>query len=278
MEVVKGMDNQSLEERLQKNAKDIKGLRMFDDTFMSAVFDCQIEETECLLKIVLERDDLKVETTKTQYTISNEYGHEVRLDIRATDSQNRAYNVEVQRQKHGADVRRARFNAAMLDRTLLGEGQDYDQLPDRYTIFITEKDYFGKGLPAYHAENRIKELDNEPLGDGGYIVYINGQYRNTDSPIGRLMHDFFCSNPEEMLTPILRDRVRYLKETERGQLEVCELMERIVAEEVEKANEVQAKTIAEKMYKKKMPVEEIADFVGYSVEVVEKWLGLTSAI
>ena len=55
-------------------------------------------------------------------------------------------------------------------------------------------------------------------------------------------------------------------------------MERIVAEEVEKANEVQAKTIAEKMYKKKMPVEEIADFVGYSVEVVEKWLGLTSAI
>lgn len=81
-----------------------------------------------------------------------------------------------------------------------------------------------------------------------------------------------------MLTPILRDRVRYLKETERGQLEVCELMERIVAEEVEKANEVQAKTIAEKMYKKKMPVEEIADFVGYSVEVVEKWLGLTSAI
>lgn len=118
------MDNQSLEERLQKNAKDIKGLRMFDDTFMSAVFDCQIEETECLLKIVLERDDLKVETTKTQYTIYNEYGHEVRLDIRATE---------------------------------------------------------------------------------------------------------------------LRDRVRYLKETERGQLEVCELMERIVAEEVEKANEVQAK-------------------------------------
>ena len=46
---------------------------------------------------------------------------------------------------------------------------------------------------------------------------------------------------------------------------MCELMERIVAEEVEKANEVQAKTIAEKMYKKKMPVEEIADFVGYCV-------------
>ena len=41
--------------------------------------------------------------------------------------------------------------------------------------------------------------------------------------------------------------------------------------------EARAKATAERMYKKKMSVEEIADMVGYSVEIVKKWLGLTPA-
>ena len=41
--------------------------------------------------------------------------------------------------------------------------------------------------------------------------------------------------------------------------------------------EARAKATAERMYKKKMSVEEIADLVGYSVEIVKKWLGLTPA-
>lgn len=36
--------------------------------------------------------------------------------------------------------------------------------------------------------------------------------------------------------------------------------------------EARAKATAERMYKKKMSVEEIADLVGYSVEIVKKWL------
>ena len=35
--------------------------------------------------------------------------------------------------------------------------------------------------------NKIDELENAPLGDGGYIIYINGQYRNVDTPIGKLI-------------------------------------------------------------------------------------------
>lgn len=36
----------------------------------------------------------------------------------------------------------------------------------------------------------------------------------------------------------------------------------------------QAENNARKMYAKHMPVEDIADVVGYSVKTVEKWLGL----
>ena len=41
--------------------------------------------------------------------------------------------------------------------------------------------------------------------------------------------------------------------------------------------EARAKATAERMYKKKMSVEEIADLVGYSGEIVKKGLGLTPA-
>ncbi len=229
----------------EKDLQAIAGFRMFDDTFMSAVFDGQIAETELLLRAVLEKDDIQVESSEAQFYISNIYGHEARLDILARDQQGKAYNVEVQRMLSGASVQRARFNGAMVDVTLLKKGEPHQNLPDRYTIFITEDDMFGKSLPAYHACNTIAELQNAPLGDGGYIVYINGQYRNVDTPIGKLMHDFFCVDANEILNPLLKDRVKYLKETEGGRKEMCEIMDNLMENRIyEEKIELAKKAIA----------------------------------
>ena len=43
--------------------------------------------------------------------------------------------------------------------------------------------------------------------------------------IGKLMHDFSCSDPDDMLNKILADRTRYYKETEEGVEVVCKAME-----------------------------------------------------
>ena len=56
-------------------------------------------------------------------------------------------------------------------------------------------------------------------------------YRNVETPIGQLMHDFFCANPDDMLNPLLRNRVSYLKETEGGREEVCKIVEDLITEE-----------------------------------------------
>ena len=225
----------------EKDLQAIAEYRMSDDTFMSAVFDGQIEETELLLRTVLGREDITVLSSESQFYLSNIYGKEVKLDILAKDNRDKAYHVEVQRDLSRAPVQRARFDAAMVDITLLKKGQDYTNLPDRYTIFITEQDKFHRGCPVYHAENIIREL-NEPLGDGGYIIYVNGEYRNTDTPIGRLMHDFFCTNADDMLDPLLRERVRYLKETEGGREHMCQIMEnRITEEKIELAKKAIAR-------------------------------------
>ena len=60
---------------------------------------------------------------------------------------------------------------------------------------------------------------------------MNGEYRDTDTPDVRLMHDFSCKKAEDILSPILRERVRVLKETEGGRQEVCEIMENRIKEE-----------------------------------------------
>lgn len=215
----------------EKNLRSIDDFRMFDDTFMSAVFDGENKETQFLIRVILGREDIIVTDSKAQFFMSNIYGRGIRLDIFAKDVENRAYHFEVERCKERASFQRARFTGAMVDTRLLKKGQDVKEIPDRYTIFITEEDVFDKGLPIYHAEYKISELGNLPLGDGSHIIYVNGMYRNTDTPIGKLMHDFACKRPDDMINPVLRDRVRMLKETEGGREKMCQIMENRINEE-----------------------------------------------
>lgn len=64
----------------------------------------------------------------------------------------------------------------------------------------------------------------EIFNDGSYILYINGAYRGDDE-IGNLMHDFSCSDPDDMINKELADRTRYFKETEEEVEAVCKVME-----------------------------------------------------
>ena len=43
--------------------------------------------------------------------------------------------------------------------------------------------------------------------------------------LGRLMHDFSCTNAKDMHNKVLADRVRYFKEDERGVAIMCREME-----------------------------------------------------
>ena len=51
-----------------------------DDDFMSKVFE-DIKCAEFLLQIILNRDDLKVKKSNSQYSVKNLQGKSVRLDI-----------------------------------------------------------------------------------------------------------------------------------------------------------------------------------------------------
>lgn len=103
------------------------------------------------------------------------------------------------------------------------KGSDFDKLNETYVVFITEHDVMGKGLPLYSIERYITET-GEKFGDGSHILYVNGQYRGADD-VGKLMHDFFCTNPADMNFPVLADRAKYFKQDEKGVAIMCKAME-----------------------------------------------------
>ena len=95
------------------------------------------------------------------------------------------------------------------------------------------------------------------FNDGSHILYVNGKYRGDDE-IGKLMHDFSCTNPEDMNFEALAKRARYFKQDEKGVAIMCKIMEDMRNEAAKKA----VLETAERMIKKgKMSLEEIADCV-----------------
>lgn len=213
----------NFEEQHLKDLEKIKNFRLLDDDFMTKVFDGSIEETQLVLRIILDDENLKVISADAQYTIANLQGRSVRLDVRVVDGTGRLFDVEIQRADKGAGAKRARYNGSLIDANSLGKSVDPTVLPEVYIIFITENDVLKKGLPLYHIERIIKETGEE-LGDEEHIIYVNGAYQGDDQ-IGYLMNDFRESDPNKMHYPLLAERTRYFKETEEGRNAMCKVIE-----------------------------------------------------
>lgn len=204
----------------------IATLSLMDDSLMTLVFDRNIEAAELLLNTILGRDDLKVMDVAAQREYRNPVvgGRSITIDVYAADGDGRVYDIEVQRASSGASAQRARFHSSMMDTRMLKAKQKFRELHDSYVIFITAGDVIGAGLSLYHINRKIEETDTY-FGDGSYIIYVNGSYKNNGDPIGKLMHDFRCINSADMFYPVLAKQVRYFKETEGGREIVCKVFE-----------------------------------------------------
>lgn len=239
----------------------IKEFRLLDDDFMSKVFEDDYECIELLLHIIMEKPDLKVEEVRTQYSIKNLLGRSVRLDIHAIDSVGKKYNIEVQRADKGAAVKRARYNCSIMDANALMPGADFDDLPETYVIFITEKDVIGDNQPIYHVDRIVKETGKK-FGDEAHIIYVNGAYQD-DTPLGMLMYDFSCKNPDNMHYKLLADKTRYFKENEKGVASMCKIMEDLIDNE---KRESALRMLADG----ELSLEKIAKYSGLTLEQVRE--------
>jgi hypothetical protein len=219
------LENVTVRQWSEETQQAVDKLCLFDDDFMSLIFDGNIEATEFLLNTIFGRTDLKVIEVKGQYEYKNVLPYRCMIiDIRAVDETGKLYDVEVQKADSGAIPQRARFHSSLIDSKLLKQGQEFKDIKDSYVIFITQNDVIGAGLPLYHIERVIKETKEE-FGDGSHIIYVNGAYKDDDSAIGRLIHDFGCVKSSDMYCEVLKNCVKYYKETEGGRNIMCQIIE-----------------------------------------------------
>lgn len=215
--------SEQAERKHQEDLQRLRGFRLLDDDFMTKCFDGNTECIQLVLRIVLEMPDLTVVDVRTQVFVENLLKRSVRLDVVATDSTGRRINVEIQRSDKGAGRKRARYNSSMMDVNLLQKSEDFSALPETYVVFITERDVIGDGQPLYRIERYISG-SGKKFEDGSHILYVNGECQD-ETPLGKLMHDFFCTNASDMYYDVLAERVRFYKESEEGILIMCRVME-----------------------------------------------------
>ena len=153
--------------------------------------------------------------------------------------------------------------------TLLKKGEDFDKLPETRVIFITENDVMGKGLPLYPIE-RCFLGTGERFEDGSHILYVNGAYRS-NTPIGKLKHDFSCTDAADMYYGTLANRVRFFKESKEGIEIMCKAMEDMRNESLQEGIREGMKATARRMLAAgKYALEEIVNISGLSLEEVKQ--------
>ena len=209
--------------------KFIKTLCLMDDVFFSAVFMNQQKALSLVLNTILDNSEIDLISAETQFAIISLAGRSSFLDSFATDSHGNHYNLEVQKKTSKQLPKRVRYYGVAIDSISLQKGQSTDELKETHVIFITRKDYYGQNCPVYHVDDIVREL-GIPFNAGIHYYIVNGEYEG-DNDIGKLMHDFRCTDPDDMKIPLLANIVRSFKETKEGIEMMYECFEDYVNEE-----------------------------------------------
>lgn len=252
---------QKREEKRQFLLRHIQEMSYFDDEFMTKCLEDYPEGVELMLRIIMDDKTIVVKEAQVQAVIKNLQGRSIRMDVKTYDVSDKRYDVEMQKADSGAKPKRARYNSSLMDANAILPGDDTELLPETYVIFITENDVLEGNLPIYHIDRTIKE-NGKLFDDGAHIIYVNGEIKD-DTPLGRLMYDLSCSDPDDMNYKELADRARYFKRDKEGQKIMSRIMEEIVNEEKNEA----AKRMLERG---KMTKEEIAEDLDLPLSVVER--------
>lgn len=213
-----------MEERWECYRSTIVELTIMSDIFARNVLK-EKTCTEYLLETILGEEKVTVLEQVLQMDYKNLQGRSAILDCVARDRKNRIVNIEIQNEGEGASPERARYHSGLLDMNTLKAGQDFEELPEKYVIFITRDDTMKMNLPIYDIRRKIVNT-GKSFADNECILYVNAKIQD-DTRLGKLMHDLHCKKADEMYSKVLADRVRILKETPEGVKLMCKEMDEI---------------------------------------------------
>ena len=87
------------------------------------------------------------------------------------------------------------------------------------------------------------------------------------------MHDFTTSDPEQIIIPALKKRMKEVKHIgEDGRSYMCKVVDELIDERVTEAEEKKSKEIALRMHADGLDDDHIARYTDTPVEQVKAWL------
>ena len=251
----------------------IQQFTLFSDFFMYAVFSRSKPAITLLARILTGKPDLVVKRWGMEVKKGMPFFRHVRYDLFVEDMEGNLYNFEIENGRRALG-QRALFNLSVLVSHMLKPNEPFCALNESWVVFLTRKDFMRRNEPFYTYEwfdRKWKRI----LHTKAHIRFVNGEYRGDDA-IGKLMHDFHCTNPDDMFYDELREAVSYFKKEPKGVNAMCEIMREFEkesrnkgrAEERKKAKK-RMEAIMRKLYAKGMDCPTIAEVTGQTVSKVE---------
>ena len=246
-----------------------------------------------VLSIIMEEPDIQLREVKVEHVILNKSGKRaIRLDAWAESSDDRQFNMEMQKDTKNDDVRkRSRFYQGLIDTPILKSGKKtkYRMLPSTVIIFITHEDIFGKDLAKYTFVEQCEEIEGLKLEDGTKKIFLNMASKNGSPELISMlqyMKETRIDNPEIIVKDSrileLDEIVTEVKESEEWeavQMNMYEIlmekgmkegMEKGMQKGMEKGMRSKLVEIVKKKLAKNFSVEDIADFLEESVETIQE--------
>ena len=209
----------------EKYLKVLNKLRPIDDIFMRMIFrDHQC--VELLMKIIFG-EQFSLKRFETQEDHKQVGSRSVELDIVVYTYEGAVIGIEVEKSKDNASPIRARYHASILDCDLSYPKEKWSHFPEIYVVFICEEDVLKTKRLVSHIERYIDK--QEQFKDKLHIIYLNASMQD-ETPLGKLMHDMLCNDPDDMYYEVLRKRVSYFKRQEGGKRTMCEALEELITE------------------------------------------------
>lgn len=244
------LEEKSPEQIRQEDIARVLSFRLLDDTFARCAFRGHMDLAEFVLRVITQINDLRIdkEGYETQFDAKRLAGsRSLMLDVHGGDTQGRKYDLEME--KSDASPERAEVHVAAMVGEHLHANEPFKNLPEIYVIFMCEHDVIGNGraVNQYCYRNEDRFLENESIEEGitasslmggrTHIIFVNGDYKNEETEIGKLIHDFKCSQADDMYFPNLADRVRRMKEDPEEVDKVCKVIEDVRKESEERTEQ-----------------------------------------
>lgn len=228
-----------------KIREEAKKLNPIDDLMFRKMAEDK-EFCQEILRVILEDDKLIVLESIPQWTGANLQGRSVILDAKCIDGSGTQIDIEVQKADDDDHQRRVRYNGAILTTNIADPGIKFEKVPNVCVVFISKFDIFEGNLPLYHIDHIVRETGK--IVDNGFKeVYVN-TYVKDGSDVSELMDVFVNDNVYNNKFPKTSDGKHRYKETEGGIKAMCEIMERLTTEEINKINKLNAILLKEKRY------------------------------